>query len=422
MIRRIGLQSSLALALLAALPSCSCDSVPADALVDCQATQVVPASVSTDILFVIDDSGSMSEEQANLAANLGAFIDTLAASPVKNEFRIGVTNTSVEEFTVTATTGTSYTAGPSAGVPYPAGALVSIRTDANGNAIPGSLVYDASLYAQTGGWGGNRILDKGSPTLIPDFKANVRMGLNGSGKEQPFRAARLALSDRLLDANAGFLRDGARLAVVFLTDEDDCSDTADPRATSNNQCHDDATKSATPPVLDTVDEFAGFLLGPVGGELRDVAVGVIGGFDPVSLAPSCANAAICQNTACSTALDGADRFAALSTALGPNRAQLGSICDASFRDSLIRFAGSLTPSTMPLSGAPADWRMLVVAVTKAGGAVVPCSVGPEGAPGQSALDAVYSGPQLGRQAQITFQNACKLDLGDKIDVHVVCAG
>lgn len=424
MIRRVGtsLESALVLVLLAALPGCSCDSVPADALVDCQSTQVIPASVATDILFVVDDSGSMSEEQANLAANLGAFIDTLAASPVKNDFRIGVTNSSVEEFTVTATSGKSYTAGPSAGVPFPAGALVAIKTDANGNAIPGALLYDASLYAGTGGWGGRRILDKTSPTLVADFKANVRVGLDGSGKEQPFRAARLALSDRLLDANAGFLRDGARLAIVFLTDEDDCSDSADPLATSNNQCHDSAIKNASPPVLDTVEEFTGFLLGPVGGELRDVAVGVIGGFDPATLVPSCGNGAICQNTACSTALDEADRFAALSTALGPGRTQLGSICDASFRNSLTRFAASLTPSTMPLAGVPADWRMLVITVTKAGGTVVPCTVGLDGAAGQSSVDAVYSAPRLGRQAQISFQNACKLDLGDKIDVHVVCAG
>ena len=425
MIRRAGtsVESALLLALLAALPACSsCDSVPADALVDCQATTVVPASVSTDILFVIDDSGSMSEEQANLAANLGAFIDTLAASPVKNEFRIGVTNTSVEEFTVTATTGKSYAAGPSAGVPYPAGALVAIKTDASGNAIPGTLIYDPSLYAQTGGWGGNRILDKGSPTLVADFKANVRVGLNGSGKEQPFRAARLALSDRLLDTNAGFLRDGARLAVIILSDEDDCSDSADPRATSNTQCHDKAIKNASPPVLDTVDDFAAFLLGPVGGEARDVAVGIIGGLDPANLAPSCGDSATCQDTACSTALDEGDRFAALAAALGPTRTQLGSICDASFRNSLTRFAASLTPSSLPLSGAPADWRMLVVTVTKAGGTVVPCTVGPAGAAGQSTLDAVYSAPALGRPAQIAFQNACKLDLGDKIDVRVVCAG
>src|SRR5438270_702435 len=53
----------LLLAVLAGLPACSsCDTVPAGALVSCQTTEVLPASVSTDILFVIDDSGSMSEE------------------------------------------------------------------------------------------------------------------------------------------------------------------------------------------------------------------------------------------------------------------------------------------------------------------------------------------------------------------------
>src|SRR3954470_7311470 len=121
--RVLRLDTVLFLAALLAAPRCTCDSVPANALVDCQTTQILPDAVATDILFVIDDSGSMTEEQANLAANLGAFIDTLAASPVKNDFRIGVTNTSVEDFTVTATTGRSYPAGPAAGVPYPAGAL-----------------------------------------------------------------------------------------------------------------------------------------------------------------------------------------------------------------------------------------------------------------------------------------------------------
>ena len=101
----------LGLLAMAALQALSCDSVPANALVSCQTTQVLPSSVATDILFVVDDSGSMSEEQANLAANLDAFVDTLVASPVQNDFRIGVTNSSVEEFTG----GKSYTAGPSAG-------------------------------------------------------------------------------------------------------------------------------------------------------------------------------------------------------------------------------------------------------------------------------------------------------------------
>jgi hypothetical protein len=77
----------------------------------CEATRVVPAAVKTDVLFVIDDSGSMDEEQANLRDNLAAFIDALVAAPIANEFQIGITSTSVEEYGATATTGQAYT-GP----------------------------------------------------------------------------------------------------------------------------------------------------------------------------------------------------------------------------------------------------------------------------------------------------------------------
>src|SRR5262249_26110237 len=165
-----GVMRRVVIVLLALLPGCtSCDTVPANALTNCQATAILPTSVQTDILFVVDDSGSMSQEQANLADNLGAFIDTLAASPVQNEFRIGVTNSSVDEFDG----GTSYGSGPSKGDPYPAGALVAVKTDVNGNPIPGAFVYDTAQFASTGGWGGHRGLHKGPATLVSDFQAHV---------------------------------------------------------------------------------------------------------------------------------------------------------------------------------------------------------------------------------------------------------
>ena len=270
MTRRIN--TAVVALLLAALPGCtSCDSVPGGALLNCQTTQVLPASVSTDILFVIDDSGSMAANQANLANNLDVFIDTLIASPVQNNFRIGITNTSIEEFPDnTGNIRKSYAAGPSKGLPFPAGALIAIKSDSGGNVLPGTLNYDAAAFAATGGWGGNRIVDKGSPTLAADFKANVHVGTSGSGKEQEFRAARLALTDRLADTNQGFLRDGARLAIIILTDEDDCSDTVAPFSTTNDMCHAQSTKNASPPILDTVQDFADFLAGPIGGELREV--------------------------------------------------------------------------------------------------------------------------------------------------------
>src|SRR4051812_17417149 len=178
----------LALVALAALPACtSCDTVPEGALLNCQATTVVPAAVKTDILFVVDDSGSMDQEQSNLANNLDAFIDALIASPIQDDFRIGVTNTSIEEYPdpQTGVVRKTYAAGPSKNFPFPAGALVAVQTDLGGNVIPGAFIYDAGLYPATGGWGGRRMLDKGSATLAADFKANVKVGLNGSGKEQP---------------------------------------------------------------------------------------------------------------------------------------------------------------------------------------------------------------------------------------------
>jgi hypothetical protein len=251
----------------------------------------------------------------------------------------------------------------------------------------------------------------------------VLLGVDGSGKEQPFRAARLALSDRLLDANAGFVRPGARLAVIIVTDEDDCSDTADPqRSLTNDQCHALGRKAATPPLMDPVEDFAAFLFGPIDGELRDVAVGVIAGFSPSAADPAALVPALCATAGAGEAFDTADRFASLQTNVGGARMKVGSICDASFADTLKGFAEILMPSTLPLAGAPADWRMLLVTLTRADGAQVHCDVAEEGTPAavDAGTEAVYSPPRFGRPAQLTFQNACTLGLGDRIDVRIVC--
>jgi hypothetical protein len=415
--------TSLLLAALAALPGCACDTVPADAVQDCSATQVLPDAVATDILFVIDDSGSMSEEQANLRDNLGAFIDALIASPVENDFRIGVTSTSVEEFGATATTGQSYPCagrGCTPSVPFPDGALLAVRQDAGGNGIAGSLDYDRTLYPSLSGFRGARVLGKGDGSaaalaaLARDFKANVQLGTTGSGREQPFRAARLALTDRLLDVNAGFLRPGARLAVIIVTDEDDCSGPVSAAIADNASCETAAHK-ADPTLLTAPAEFASFLFGPIDGELRDVAVGVIAGFDPTTLAP-----AMCSNPAAGVAWDKGDRFATLLGDVGAARMRLGSICDASFADTLRGFAEILMPSSLPLQGAPADWRMLAVTLTKADGTQLPCPVAAEETAGVGAAGAIYSPPRFGRPAQLTFQNQCALALNDRIDVRIVC--
>ena len=102
--------------------------------------------------------------------------------------------------------------------------------------------------------------------------------------------------------------------------------------------------------------------------------------------------------------------------------QVGSICDVSFRDTLLRFAAQITPSSMPLQGTPADWRMLAVKRTPATGPAVACAVALEGTPAAAAADAVYTPPGFGRPATLTFQNGCLLQLGDRVEISVVCAG
>jgi hypothetical protein len=357
--------TTLLLAALAALPGCGCNPPPADAVQDCHASQAVPDLVQTDILFVVDDSGSMQEEQTNLRNNLAAFIDALVASPVENDFRVGVTSTAVEGFTTNGTTAQAYGAGPAAGTPYPDGALVAVRQRAGGAVTPGDLVYDLAANPGTLGWGGARILDKGdgSPAalaaLARDFKANVLLGVDGSGKEQPFRAARLALTDRLADANAGFLRPGARLAIIFVTDEDDCSDTADPqRSMTNDQCHAAGRKFATPPLMDQVADFAAFLFGPIDGELRDVVVGVIAGFSPSAADPAVLVPAMCSTAGAGQAYDSADRFAALQENVGAARMRLGSSCPRPCHSRAPRPTGACSwcrSPRRPAGRSPARW-------------------------------------------------------------------
>jgi hypothetical protein len=272
----------------------------------------------------------------------------------------------------------------------------------------GRLVYDPALYAATGGYGGARFLDAASATLVPDFQANVLVGVAGSGKEQPFAAIRRALDARFADGtNAGFLRPGARLAIVILTDEDDCTDPGGV-VPSGSDCH-GAIKAQLEPVADLVS----FLQAPLQGESRDPIVAVIAGFDGGTLAPS----------GCATSYDDPTRLDALLAALGPERSHKDSICDPDFGPGLQAIADLLVPQTVPLEGAPADPRLLVVSVLR-GTEVIPCPVLEPPCPGIGCADGDgvrFTPPAAGAPAQLTFQGACRLHAGDQVDLAVLCA-
>lgn len=120
-----------------------------------------------DVLFVVDDSASMVEEQTRLAGNFAAFVDAIGETDA--DWHLGVVTTDVS--------------GP-----------------------------DAALLR-----GG--ILDPSTAALGAAAAEALTVGAAGSRDEQGFEAVRLAFDGR----NPGFLREGARLNVVFFSDEDDVS-------------------------------------------------------------------------------------------------------------------------------------------------------------------------------------------------------
>lgn len=156
-----------------------------------------------DIVFVVDDSASMSEEQANLATNFPMFATAIqnftTAAGDHLDFRVGIT-----------TTGRDLDYVPIGGLPLPS------EPGPNGAFVVGS-------GCGTGPW-----LDT-SDTMLPQHLAcRADAGIGGASQEMPLLMSKRAVVDRVADnTQAGFIRPDALLAVVMLTDEDDASNTMD---------------------------------------------------------------------------------------------------------------------------------------------------------------------------------------------------
>jgi hypothetical protein len=129
-----------------------------------------------DILWVIDDSGSMRDEQAALAANFDAFITDFLTKDT--DFKMAITTTDINK---------------------------------NGQMISESDVKLTSAKA------------KADPAQFKaDFKQLVNVGTNGSGIERGLSAS----EGFMIKHAASFNRRDAYLALVILSDEEDQSQKA----------------------------------------------------------------------------------------------------------------------------------------------------------------------------------------------------
>lgn len=152
-----------------------------------------------DIVFVVDDSGSMKEEQANLASNFPMFATVLQTYVNDKgehiDFRIAVTTTG-KDFTTTFT-----------GFPLPP--MVEHGPD-------GAFLNNCGVS--------QRWLDTNTPNLNTTLGCRANVGTGGTSYEMPLLMTKHALGEQVAaGTNAGFLRDDALLGVVMLTDEDDSS-------------------------------------------------------------------------------------------------------------------------------------------------------------------------------------------------------
>jgi len=192
---------------------------------------------AVDVLFVVDNSATMGDEQARLAAGIGALVERLEAGGL--DYRIGVTTTDNGHPYCAAT-------GPEAG------RLVasSCRARAGEFAFAGDPPVDVTDIAcfdqcaaedlgivptttaldpqptarpwieRTGG-----IANVEGLTTTEALRCMLPQGIVGCGFEQHLESMYKAIlrSEQEEEAQFGFVRSDAVLAVVMVSDETDCS-------------------------------------------------------------------------------------------------------------------------------------------------------------------------------------------------------
>lgn len=189
------------------------------------------AQKDVDILFMIDNSTSMSPKQSILAQNIGAFFEQIKM--FNANYHIGV---------VTSDIGSTIAEGqfwndPSIQVcnsfkgddgllqVMSCSQRTNVSSDAR-NACPSST---CNKFGATVTNDGARYISNidGKTNVTGDavadaFQCMALVGDGGCGIEGQFESAKRAIDGHLAQNN-GFRRNNAVLAVIFVTDEDDCS-------------------------------------------------------------------------------------------------------------------------------------------------------------------------------------------------------
>ncbi len=359
---------------------------------------------TSDILFVIDESGSMAGEQQNLADNFNAFILTLAK---ENQNRVNVLHVEPLEFHIAITTSSIFTKGSTPdtysdtyaacsdsrnGTKYPKGDFVVAPGSPNN---PKVIHFTKELPWSS--W--DVVANPNTPpvaiqTLIDQFKANIQRGTCGSNEEQHIQAARLAIQKALAGtqtAPAGeWPHPNAKMVVVIIGDEDDCGSPDDPTTgldnANCNQLGSDPAHGPGNPGTFPIKEYADYFTGlgrPFGAafivsarisssvnncDISDLGASCVA---DVCCAPWCPGAGTCNDNNCGGRNAGY-RHVALANELrgriGTDNVLVGSICDQSFANTLQKIAEiAKPPDSVVLDSMPASSDITSVRIVDANG-------------------------------------------------------
>lgn len=262
-----------------------------------------------DVLWVIDNSGSMQTSQINLGNNFKSFIEKF--QDLKFDYHIAVAATD------------------------------SWRTLYDVNSVNHSLLRDGD---DSTGHSGIFVIDKNTPDVIGTFIKNAKLGILGTkgingnyipaGDERAFQSMVATLEN---PANIAFRRSDAFLAVIIVSDEDDFSRPG--LYSSTNQ------STYTNPLLHSVSLYQDFLNTYTGRTTPEA---------PSNYSVSTITV---ENEACNQTLstDGFNRYPGarymeLAAATGGH---IGSLCSA-FNDTLASISDSIVnyTSIFPLTRVP----------------------------------------------------------------------
>lgn len=212
-----------------------------------------------DILWVIDDSSSMAEEQERVANGFESFISTLDETNI--DFHIGVVTTNMN--------------------------------------------LDNPDRARL--LGKPAVITPDTPDYVEKFRERVQVGTGGADKEKGLSAGLTAVTEPLASGgNAGFIRDDAHLSIIFVSDENDCSDNEALANETSAACYEQQDK------LIPVREFSqGFKAVKADPEYRVLVSAIVG--------PS-------VNQGCEDSWPG-KRYQGVAEALG---GEVGNICDDNY--------------------------------------------------------------------------------------------